>query len=96
MILISMKKKKKEDDSSSNHKRLIKKMNKYCTIQKGFLETNVADTIIKIKKYQELLQDLLDIYSRKNEYINFLRRLHSQKDEFEKQKENGKIRKSFG
>ena len=83
---------KKEDISSTNHKRLIKKMNKYYNIQIGFIEKNVADTITKIKKYQELLQDLLDIYSRKNEHINFLRRLHSQKDEFEKQKENGKIK----
>ena len=83
---------KKEDVSSINHKRLIKKMNKYYNIQIGFIEKNVADTITKIKKYQELLQDLLDIYSRKNEHINFLRRLHSQKDEFEKQKENGKIK----
>ncbi len=40
----------------------------------------------KIKKYQKLLEGLLDIYSRKKEHLNFLGRLHSQKAELEKQK----------
>ena len=83
---------KKEDVSEANHKRFIKKINKYYTIQIGFIDTNVSETITKLKKYKDLLQDLLDIYSRKNEHINFLKRLHSQKNEFEKQKESNKIK----
>ena len=82
---------KGENDIDLNHKRYIKKISKYCTIQKGFLDTNVDETINKIKKYQELLQDLLDIFSRKKEHINYLGRLHSQKDEVEKQKENSNL-----
>ena len=82
---------KGENDIDLNHKRYIKKISKYCTIQKGFLDTNVDETINKIKKYQELLQDLLDIFSRKKEHINYLGRLHSQKDEVEKQKENNNL-----
>ena len=80
--------KKDGDDIDINHKRYIKKMSKYCTIQTGYLDTSVDDTIKKIKKYQALLKELLDIYSRKGEHINYLGRLHSQKDELEKQKEN--------
>ena len=79
---------KGESDIDLNHKRSIKKISKYCIIQKGFLDSKVDETINKIKKYQELLQDLLDIYSRKKEHINYLGRLHSQKEEVEKQKEN--------
>jgi hypothetical protein len=82
---------KGENDIDLNHKRYIKKISKYCTIQKGFLDTNVDETINKIKKYQELLQDLLDIFSRKKEHINYLGRLHSQKEEVEKQKENSNL-----
>ena len=82
---------KGENDIDLYHKRYIKKISKYCTIQKGFLDTNVDETINKIKKYQELLQDLLDIFSRKKEHINYLGRLHSQKDEVEKQKENSNL-----
>ena len=82
---------KGENDIDLNHKRYIKKISKYCTIQKGFLDTNVDETINKIKKYQELLQDLLDIFSRKKDHINYLGRLHSQKEEVEKQKENSNL-----
>ena len=82
---------KGENDIDLYHKRYIKKISKYCTIQKGFLDTNVDETINKIKKYQELLQDLLDIFSRKKEHINYLGRLHSQKEEVEKQKENSNL-----
>jgi len=80
--------KKDSDDININHKRHIKKMSKYCTIQTGFLDYTVEETIKKIKKYQALLKELLDIYSRKGEHINYLGRLHSQKDELEKQKDN--------
>ena len=82
---------KGENDININHKRFIKKISKYCTIQAGFLDANVDVTINKIKKYQELLQDLLDIYVRKKEHINYLGRLHSQKEEVEKQKENNNL-----
>ena len=82
---------KGESDIDLNHKRSIKKISKYCIIQKGFLDSKVDETINKIKKYQELLQDLLDIYSRKKEHINYLGRLHSQKEEVEKQKENSNL-----
>ena len=82
---------KGESDIDLNHKRSIKKISKYCIIQKGFLDSKVDETINKIKKYQELLQDLLDIYSRKKEHINYLGRLHSQKEEVEKQKENNNL-----
>ena len=78
----------KENNIELNHKRYIKKMSKYCTIQTGFLDTTVEDTIKKVKKYQSLLKELLDIYTRKGEHLNYLGRLHSQKDELEKQKEN--------
>jgi hypothetical protein len=82
---------KGENDIDLNHKRSIKKISKYCIIQKGFLDSKVDETINKIKKYQELLQDLLDIYARKKEHINYLGRLHSQKEEVEKQKENSNL-----
>ena len=82
---------KKEDKDNNNHGRYIKKISKYCTIQTGFLDAKVEETINKIKKYQELLQDLLDIYARKKEHINYLGRLHSQKGELEKQKENSNL-----
>ena len=85
---INEEEKKDSDDININHKRHIKKMSKYCTIQTGFLDYTVEETIKKIKKYQALLKELLDIYSRKGEHINYLGRLHSQKDELEKQKEN--------
>ena len=49
---------KKEDVSEANHKRFIKKINKYYTIQIGFIDTNVSETINKLKKYKDLLQDL--------------------------------------
>ena len=79
---------KNDDNININHNRYIKKIGKYCNIQIGFLDNNMHETINKIKKYQELLQDLLDIYARKKEHINYLGRLHSQKEEFEKQKTN--------
>ena len=79
---------KGENDININHKRFINKISKYCIIQTGFLDSKVDETINKIKKYQELLQDLLDIYARKREHINYLGRLHSQKEEVEKRKEN--------
>ena len=82
---------KKGDKDNNNHGRYIKKISKYCTIQTGFLDAKVEETINKIKKYQELLQDLLDIYARKKEHINYLGRLHSQKGELEKQKENSNL-----
>lgn len=34
---------KKEDVSEANHKRFIKKINKYYTIQIGFIDTNVSE-----------------------------------------------------
>ena len=79
---------KNDDNININHNRYIKKIGKYCNIQIGFLDNNMHETINKIKKYQALLQDLLDIYARKKEHINYLGRLHSQKEEFEKQKTN--------
>ena len=83
--------KSKENDIDINHKRYIKKLSKYCTIQTGFLSTSVEETIHKVKKYQSLLKELLDIYARKSEHLNYLGRLHSQKDEMEKQRENDKF-----
>ena len=82
---------KKENNIDINHKKYIKKMSKYCTIQGGFLDKTVEENLKNVKKYQALLKELLDIYSRKSEHLNFLGRLHSQKDELEKQKENNKI-----
>ena len=79
---------KKESDIDINHRRYIKKLEKYCINQTGFLDETVSENIKRIKKYQELLQELLDIFTRKKEHINYLGRLHSQKGEIEKQKEN--------
>ena len=81
----------KENNIDINHKKYIKKINKYCTIQGGFLDKTVEENLKKVKKYQLLLKELLDIYTRKSEHLNFLGRLHSQKEELEKQKENNKI-----
>ena len=81
----------KENNIDINHKKYIKKISKYCTIQGGFLDKTVEENIKKVKKYQSLLKELLDIYSRKSEHLNYLGRLHSQKDELEKQKENNKV-----
>lgn len=79
-----------ESNKINNHKNNISKIRQHCVIQRGFLnkkEPNIA----KIKKYQILLDGLLDIYSRKKEHINFLGRLHSQKEEMEKYKKNNGV-----
>ena len=83
-----------DDDDDKNetkiisHKMNIGKMREYYNIQQKYLNKNVNENLNHIKKYQILLQELLDIYTRKKEHINFLGRLHSQKCELEKQKEN--------
>ena len=88
---------KKEDNEDkridNKHKNNIKKIRNYCTIQIGFLDQNFEENLSKIKKHQELLQDLSDIYSRKKEHINYLGRLHSQYQEFKKQNENNNMEK---
>ena len=66
----------------------IGKMREYYNIQQKYLNKSVNENLNHIKKYQILLQELLDIYTRKKEHLNFLGRLHSQKCELEKQKEN--------
>lgn len=79
-----------EDDHESkkiNHKSNIAKIKSYCTIQRNF-ETKLENSLKKIKKHQINLQELLDIYSRKKDHLNYLGRLHSQKEEMEKQKIN--------
>ena len=83
-----------DDDDDKNetkiisHKMNIGKMREYYNIQQKYLNKSVNENLNHIKKYQILLQELLDIYTRKKEHINFLGRLHSQKCELEKQKEN--------
>ena len=74
----------------NNHKSNINKIRQHCVIQRGFLNKK-GPSITKIKKYQILLEGLLDIYSRKKEHINFLGRLHSQKEEMEKYKQNNGV-----
>jgi hypothetical protein len=80
-----------EDNCESNkinHKSNIAKIKNYCTIQRSFIEEKFENNIKKIKNHQKYLQELLDIYSRKKEHLNYLGRLHSQKDDIEKQKTN--------
>ena len=77
--------KSSEDNKINNHKDNISKIRQHCVIQRGFLN-KIEQSLTKIKKYQKLLEGLLDIYSRKKEHLNFLGRLHSQKAELEKQK----------
>ena len=72
---------------NNNHKNNINKIRQDCIIQRGFLNKK-EQNLTKIKKYQNLLDGLLDIYSRKKEHINYLGRLHSQKEEMEKYKES--------
>ena len=76
-----------ENKKINEHKNNINKIRQHCTIQRGFLNKKET-TLTKIKKYQSLLDGLLDIYTRKKEHINYLGRLHSQKEEMEKYKEN--------
>ena len=78
---------KTKNNNINNHKTNICKTSENCKIQKHFINKNVEQNLINIKKYQILLQGLLDIYSRKKEHIYYLGRLHSQKCELEKQKE---------
>ena len=71
-----------------NHKNNISKIRQYCVIQRGFLNKKVQESLEKIRKHQILLQGLLDIYARKKDHLNFLGKLHSQKEELEKQKQD--------
>ena len=82
-----------ESNKINNHKNNISKIRQHCVIQRGFLSKKEPN-ITKIKKYQSLLDGLLDIYSRKKEHINYLGRLHSQKEEMEKLKENKGVMES--
>ena len=75
------------EKKNNNHKNNISKIRQNCIIQRGFLNKK-EQNLTKIKKYQNLLDGLLDIYSRKKEHINYLGRLHSQKEEMEKYKES--------
>lgn len=75
----------------NNHKSNILKMSDNCKIKKDYWNKKIEENLTNIKKYQILLQGLLDIYSRKKDHLNFLGRLHSQKGEIEKQKENNII-----
>ena len=77
----------KEISINNSHKSNIMKLRLYNANQKDFWKKNV-ENLKKIKKYQILLQGLLDIYIRKKEHINFLGRLHSKKEEMEKENEN--------
>ena len=77
-----------ESSEINNHKDNIEKIKKYCTIQRGFLDKRVTDSLSNIRKYQILLQGLLDIYSRKKEHLNYLGRLHSEKEEIKKENKN--------
>ena len=70
-----------------NHKGNINKIRQYYNLQQKYLNKNVNENLTHIKKYQILLQELLDIYIRKKEHINFLGRLHSHKCDLEKQQE---------
>lgn len=75
-----------EDNSKTiNHKDNIKKIQQYCVKQRGLLNKVSKDNLPKIKKHQILLQGLLDIFARKKDHLNFLGKLHSQKEEMEKQ-----------
>ena len=78
---------KSKNNNINNHKNNICKISEHCKIQKHFINKKVEQNLINIKKYQILLQGLLDIYSRKKDHIFYLGRLHSQKCELEKQKE---------
>jgi hypothetical protein len=78
-----------EDNSKViNHKDNIKKIQQYCIKQRGLLNKLVKDNLPKIKKHQILLQGLLDIFVRKKDHLNFLGKLHSQKEEMEKQSQS--------
>ena len=72
----------------NNHKNNISKLRLYSANQKNYWKKTVVENLNKIKKYQILLQSLLDIYERKKEHINFLGRLHSKKEEIKKENEN--------
>jgi len=74
-----------DNNNKINHKNNIEKIKNYCKIQRNFIEQKLENSIKKIKKYQIFLQELLDIYSRKKEHLSYLGRLHSQKEELEKQ-----------
>ena len=69
---------------SKNHTTNINRLKKYCKSNTTFLE-KINKNLVKIRKYQILLEGLLDIYERKKDHLNFLGRLHFQKDELEKQ-----------
>ena len=63
-------------------------MRQYYNLQQKYLNKSVNDNLTNIKKYQIFLQELLDIFTRKKEHLNFLGRLHSHKTDLEKQKES--------
>ena len=78
-----------EDNSKViNHKDNIKKIQQYCIKQRGLLNKVVKDNLQKIKRHQVLLQGLLDIFIIKKDHLNFLGKLHSQKEEMEKQSQS--------
>ena len=82
-----------DDDNSQsktnlNVKSNIKKLRQYYNLQQKYLNKSVNDNLTNIKKYQIFLQELLDIFTRKKEHLNFLGRLHSHKTDLEKQKES--------
>ena len=75
---------KSGNNLSTNHTTNINRLKKYCKSNTTFLE-KINQNLVKIRKYQILLEGLLDIYERKKDHLNFLGRLHFQKDELEKQ-----------
>ena len=75
------------ENEIDNHKNNISKISKYCVIERGFMDKSVSQNISKINKYQIVLQGLLDIYFRKKDHLIFLGKLHSQKEELQKEKE---------
>ena len=77
-----------QSKTSLNVKSNIKKMRQYYNLQQKYLNKSVNDNLTNIKKYQIFLQELLDIFTRKKEHLNFLGRLHSHKTDLEKQKES--------
>ena len=76
------------NNKNNNHKNNISKILKYCAIQRDYLDKKVKESLEKIKKHQILLEGLLNIFIRKKDHLNFLGKLHSQKKELEKQKQD--------
>ena len=79
------------DQEAIKHRNNISKISKYCVIQRGFMDKSVSQNISKMNKYLIVLQGLLEIYSRKKDHITFLGKLHSQKEEMEKEKEKQNV-----